>query len=876
MRVTKPIKQSILHRTYQYRGENRFAVSAFTMFSLSEPGRILPENELWQIVAQSLGRDGMLDAAMPKSCAEYIVMGSFHAPGGKPVLAGDVSVKLGKLEKRLNVFGNRYWKKAVGIGLGVTDPEPMTEMPLMFSNAFGGKNYKENPLGKGADAIETDEGKRQPLPNIELPERLIGSPDDKPTPASFGMIDLVWPQRFKKVGTYDQKWQKERAPGLADDIDWSYFNVTAPDQWLDGFFKGDEPFTLRNMHPERPLIEGYLPGVISRVFVTRKSGDASELFDELKMQLDTVYFFPAHDVGLVLWRGESLIGTDDGMDVEQIMIAYERLKDPRRSLEHYQEALRKRLDSKSRSKFLLNEADLIPEGDRSGLIEIIERGDEEAGREGLLAKNLKVRSTREHEQVRERMLVMGIKPEQLPAMELTTENFQFKLDDLDIDRMASEAKARAEQARQEGIEKIRAMCEQFGQDFDQLMQKTRAQAALPRFTGAAQLDSMRKLAGLFPAVAEKLKTVLDAGVDLDARMQQAQSAFHDGYARAAHQMISTLPEERRAGLDALRNEVLARHKSGQSLAHMDLAGIDLAGEDLSGADFSGAYLEFANFSGANLSNANFSGAILAKANLSDGIFDATDLSGACIGKAVLQGAHGGAVKLDRAILSETTLSGVAFTHASLSDTQVMNADFSASGFTDCRISNVVFYDCDFSNANFEGTEFTKGIFVQGKADYIKLARIKGKSVLFVNIGFAGANFRDAEVANLRIVGESTLKGADFTRANLTGSNLRDLDMEGACFEQAALDGCEMSDSNMSGARLRGASAVHALFMRTNFEAADLSNANFLEAMLNKARLVNANLRGSNFYGAEFLGVTVGDTRFEDANLKQTKLKDWHP
>lgn len=878
MRVTKPIKQSLLHRTYQYRGENHFAASIFTMFSLSEPERVLPENELWQIVAQVLGRDGMLDAAMPKSRAEYIVMGSFHAPGGKPVPAGHVEVNIGGLSKRLDIFGNRYWKKLAGVGLGVTDPEPMAEMPLTFSNAFGGEAYKENPLGKGAVAIETDDGRRQPLPNIELPGRLIGSPDDKPPVASFGMIDLTWPQRFKKVGTYDQKWQKERAPGLADDIDWTHFNATAPDQWLDGFFKGDEPFALHNLHPEKPRIEGRLPGLISRVFITQKSADGSELLRELAMKLDTVYFLPTQDVGLILWRGDDIIGTDDGMDVEQIMVAYERLRDPRRSREHYQAALHKRLDPKSRSKYLLNEADLIPEGDRSGLIEIIERCEEEAGREGSLAKNLEVRAEKEREQVREKMLAMGIKPEQFPVMEAATENSQFKLDDFDLDKIAGDIKERAEQIRLQGMEKLRAMCQQFGQDFDALMQKTRSQSSLLRFTGKSQLESMRKLAGLFPAVAEKLDAAFVAapGGDLDARMQQAETAFHSGYARAAHQMISTLPEERRAGLDALRSEVLRRRNSGESLAHMDLAGVNLAGENLSGADFSNAYLEFADFSGANLSGVNFSDAILAKTNLSDTVLDNADLSGACLGKAVLHGAHGEDVKLDRAVLSEVMLSGAIFERASFSETQVLNGNFSSCSFKNGRIDSVVFYDCDLSDASFEGTKFKKGIFVQGKADRINLSHARGTGLLFVNMTLEGAQFQEAKLENLRIVGESTLKGANFMRAHIPGSNLRALDIEGARFDQAVLDGCELSDSNLKNAHLAGASAVHALFMRTNFEAADLSGANCMETMLNKARLVNANLENSNFYGAEFLGVTVGDTRFKGTNLKLTKLKDWHP
>lgn len=878
MRVTKPIKQSILHRTYQYRGANHFAVSAFTMFSLSEPGRILPENELWQIVATALGRDAMLDAAMPKLRGEFVVYGNFHAPGGKPVPAGYVSVALGGLEKRLEVFGDRYWKKLAGVGLGVTEPEPISEMPLTFAQAFGGRDYKDNPLGKGMDAVETEAGKRQPLPNLELPNRLIGSPDDKPPPASLGMIDLTWPQRFRKVGTYDQHWLKERAPGLADDIDWTYFNTTAPDQWLDGFFKGDEPFVLRNLHPQRHLIEGRLPGLISRTFILRKNESGLDEFLELPMKLDTVYFLPDQDAGIVLWRGDVLIGTDDGMDIEQLMIAYERIRDPRRSLQHYRDALNKRLDQKTRARYLLNEADLIPEGDRSGMLEIIERGDEANGREALLSKHLKARAEKERVQVREKLLALGVRPEQLPASQSESGVQAVNLDDIDPDKMANDAKTRVEQARQATMDKMRALCEQLGQNFDEMLKKARSRAVLPRFSGAGQLENIRKLAATLPAAAEKLKASLAgaSGGDPESRLKQAEDAFHLAYARAAHEMVSVLPDERRAGLDGLRSEVLRRRNSGESLARMDLAGVSLVGENLAGADFSGALLEFADFSGADLSGANFSGAILAKANLSDTRMDGADLSGACLGKAVLSGARGVGAKFDRAVLSAVSFSGCALEAASFSETQVLDGNFSDCSLKQARISHVIFYSCDFSGTDFESAEFNKSVVIQGKADRIVLARARGTGLLFVNVSLEGAQCREAQLESLRIVGESSLKHADFTRAHIPRSNLRALDMQSARFDGATLDRCEFSDANLKGAHLTGVSAIQALFMRTNFEGADLSGANCMEVMLNKARLVNANLENSNFYGAEFLGVIVGNTRFNGANLKLTKLKDWHP
>jgi hypothetical protein len=164
IRVTKPFKLSLLHRAYQYRGEKRLAVSILCMSSLTEPGRVLPENEMWRKAMSMLGRDGMLDAAMPKSQGEFLVNGSFHAPGGKPVPAGYVRVKLGPLEKRINVYGDRYWKRAAGVSVGVSDPSPMTSMPLDFAHAFGGKDHKSNPQGLGIDAVEADGEARIMMP----------------------------------------------------------------------------------------------------------------------------------------------------------------------------------------------------------------------------------------------------------------------------------------------------------------------------------------------------------------------------------------------------------------------------------------------------------------------------------------------------------------------------------------------------------------------------------------------------------------------------------------------------------------------------------------------------------------------------------------
>ncbi|HEX4300707.1 MAG TPA: DUF2169 domain-containing protein [Gammaproteobacteria bacterium] len=874
IRITKPFKLSLLHRTYQYRGENKLAVSVLGMFSLTEPGKVLPENELWRKTVGALGRDGMLDAAMPKSRAEFLVNGSFHAPGGTPVPAGYARVKLGKLDKRINVYGDRHWKRAAGVSVGVSDPLPMQDMPLDFAHALGGKEHKPNPVGKGIDALEVDGESRILLPNLELPGALIGSPSDRPAPASYGMLDPMWPQRYAKVGTYDQKWMKERAPGLADDLKWEYFNVAAEDQWSDDYWRGDEEFELHNLHPARPLIQGRLPGLAARAFVVHGHGKDGRL-EELATRLDTVHFFPGEEGGICIWRGDTRITTDDASDVAQIMIAYERSADPRRSLEHYQDALRRRLDRTSRAMLLLDERDLIPDGDKSGLAEVIERSTDHDSKEGLLAKNQKQRMKEESAKTRARLAELGIDtavPE--PQAEASVPNRELP----DIAKLLADAHKQRAAAEAQAKEKMEAMCKQLGIDPSKVM-GPKAAANLPRFSAAERLAKVRAMLDGSPGSEELLKKmtgISDLQV-LEAKFQAAEDAFRSSYALAAHTLSSGLPAERQAGLVALRAEVLQRLKHGESLARMDLAGVDLSGADMKGADLSGCYLEYANLSGADLTGARLKGAIATHVNFSGAKLTQADFAGANLGKSSFVDAKGAGVDFSGAVVSETSFEASAFPGAKFLGGQMMKTDFSGADFSRTDFQKPLFMDCRLDGAKLTGATLQRAIVMGGSAKGLDLSEARGEALLFVNVDLDHLKAARAEINKLRLVGaETRARGADFSGAKLPGSNLRGIDLEEANFERSILDGADLSEASLRKARFQGASAQRAHFMQSDLEGAKLSNCNLKEAMLNKARLVQADLTGSNCFGAEFLGVTVGETRFHGANLKRTKLKDWHP
>ena len=101
----------------------------------------------------------------------YLAAKAFPPRGEAPVVK--VSAAIGGLTKELVVFGHRFWVKRAGISV-ISEPRPFSSMEIGWENAFGGPDYPLNPLGKGTAPVKTDDGREAvPLPNVELPDRLI-------------------------------------------------------------------------------------------------------------------------------------------------------------------------------------------------------------------------------------------------------------------------------------------------------------------------------------------------------------------------------------------------------------------------------------------------------------------------------------------------------------------------------------------------------------------------------------------------------------------------------------------------------------------------------------------------------------------------------
>jgi len=934
MKIIKPLNQSLLYKTFEADRKFYLCTVILSYFSFDSPS-LLSEPDLWKFAASELGKNAMLDMCMPKPKGEVLAVGTCFAPEGNPIPACEVGLQIGPIDKTLYVFGDRFWKRRFLFFKTISDPLSFREMAITYENAFGGPEYRKNPLGKGHAAVKTDTGGTiRSLPNIEDPRNLIDSPGKKPEPAGFGPIDLTWPQRMDKVGTYDQKWLDSLFPGLAEDIDYTYFNAAPSDQWLDGFFNGDESFEIKGMHPAKPRMQASLPGFKSRCFINQQTGEGEE-FKEIKTNLDTVWLFPHAEKGITVWRGVAEIGMDDSEDVLQMLVAYERITDQPRSVAHYQEALLKRLDAETGYLYMIEEKDLIPPGEKSGLASLMQEGQKE---DSVLEANVRKRVEKEKkkaeakkaeamEKAKAAMEKAGLNPDdvmppppppepapEMPAMDPTNldpEALMKFMKDREADALTRKDKAMADaMARKEQAEKkIKDLCTKQGLDYEKMMAKLkRQQPKRPVFSADTTIEKLKKSKDAVEkrvheacarlgidyntavaqakaqpsgetspiiAMIEKIKKFDPDDPAMIEKLKLAEEKSKEAYRKTAHHVPEPeplFPEE----AQRLKHEFFAVHAQGQSLEGKDFAGVDLSEMDLQNADLRGIYLEGANLSGADLTGADLSEAVLAWANLSGARLNSTNMHETCLGGANLTKAEVKNADLTEGILSKSNLTGTDFSGTTLDKVELMEATFDTTNLSHTSLTEATFLETDFSGADFSGADLTGSHFIKPILDGVKFSGAKAQSVNFIEASCENAVFKDADLTNVRFPKNANLKGTDFSGAVLDNANLMEADLTNSLFVKASLNNANLMQANLTNADLTGISAKMANFIKADLSDAKLTGANLMEANLKSARLVRTDLRMANLYGAEVMRAVVGEPDFRDANLKMTKIADWRP
>jgi hypothetical protein len=236
-----------------------------------------------------------------KPGTDVLLVGRAWAPEGHPVAQSWVRLAVAEREKTLRVWGDRTWKDD---GTS-TAPEPFEAMPLVWERAFGGMQKlperilaeERNPVGVGFAGQRTAaELRGHPVPNLEDPATPLEQLGQLSTPACFAPGAPHWLPRRAFAGTYDDRWQRTRAPYLPTDFDPRFLMCGAAEMAFDRYLQGNEPVEVRGAAPDGP-VSFILPA--AHLDVEVRIGGASE---RPPANLETILLEPDENRLCLTWR----------------------------------------------------------------------------------------------------------------------------------------------------------------------------------------------------------------------------------------------------------------------------------------------------------------------------------------------------------------------------------------------------------------------------------------------------------------------------------------------------------------------------------------------------------------------------------------------
>ncbi|NDC54338.1 MAG: DUF2169 domain-containing protein [Planctomycetia bacterium] len=752
----------------------------------------------------ALGTRYPSDFVPRKPLGEVIVVGTAHPPKGTALTRYPVRVAVGDWWKTITVHGERRW--TTGGLFDVPGPAAIAgATPLTFARAFGGASVAANPLGFGVDGDE--------VPNLEHPTRPISGRHAGGDPAGLGPIPSDWPQRRQYLGMPGKTGVSSWWPWSPPQFDARFWMATLPDQWIDGYFRGDEPLELLHLHPEHAEWRASLPGQRARVFVLRLHDDtplsaarhdrldhAETKFEEVPLVLDTVFIDADAGTMTLVWRGSTPVRSAKLLDILGVSFGLEPLGEDRDA----QAYLNPLLAAES------TPALVAP--DRAAILADIE---------AAIAERKAAQAAVEADMAAQLAAVKA---------DVATKLAEARAGhDAAVGRLAA-AFSPAEQAA------VRDACvflptDPFtadpppgGPSMHEVAADLRRQAdALlpvpgdqPTAMQAPSLDAVRSRAGVLRESAQGLEEAA-----------ALQAGFMGEFEASKQALLATFPPELLADR-AIRPgdplDLAAIRRDG--LAGFDLRGVDFTGLDLAGVSFRGVQAAGARFARARLEGADFTRANLTEADLTDADLTAAVLEHADLTAAVVQGA----------VWRQARISGVF-----LAGLDLQGADFSAASGK----------YADFSSAQLVGSCFRGAVldrpsFRASRADQADFSAADLRLADFGSASCRKADFTDAKLPNIR-----AREAADFT-----GARLERVCADDACWNTSILDGADFQDAD-----LRRADFSECSLDGTNLDRCDLANANFSDSTIHAALITAANLLRASFDRA-----TIVDVRFDGSSL----------
>lgn len=839
----KPQNLALMHKSAQIHSKFCLSMAVCACFALDEaaPNRLIDEQDMWPIIEAAMEKDELFDFGVPKVRGEFLVYGSAFSP--KPVRATEVSIHVGGMTKTLAVFGNHHWDL-----MGAENPESFTKMPIRYANAFGGPDFPENPLGKGTLPDATGE---TPIPNVQDPRQLVGSPDDQVQPAGFSAYPITWPQRLRHMGEVDDKWLLEDWPHFPRDTNWELFNAAPEDQRLPGFFTGDEKIEIGNMHPRKPLLKSSLPALRARIFVHQKEGN-KEIFREVPCRAETLWLFPDRDVGILLYRGAVAVADEEYEDILHLYGQWESMKEPPKSIEEYGRMFQEEL---SPMAMPAEAAAAAPSPEPAPMAAPAKAPDIHPELAALL------KEAQDFEAKTAAMLrKAGLDPDTVVKQFLPVEERAAagSLEELGVAVAAVE-------------KQTTAFMKKFGitaTDIEKIM-APKPEAPLP---SADEIIAGLRKAGIHkPEIEaqfkETEKLVQESLTSLDNLEKQAAVKA----AQAAQAPPPEPPVPSQAEAIVTMEYVLEKYWQGLSLSGLDMTGLDFSGQVMPGADFSNSTLERAIFKKSKLTGARFTGALMTESDFSAAVMDDALLNQVSAGKAKfakaslqradLTGGDFTASDFSAVNLMEATMSEALFEKAIMTEAECSKVKAVRSLFAGADLRETKFDEADLSEADLTGAQISHASFFHVRADGIRLFGVKGNSPVFGFSSLRGSRAdKDTEITDGR-----------FYRTDLTDASWEGVKLARAQMYETKLDRADFTGADLSGAILVRAVAKEAKFAKANLEGANLGGINLFKGSLRKANLMWTDLKFSNLYGVDFYQAKLSKANLKEANIKRTLL-----
>ncbi|MDO4641977.1 MAG: DUF2169 domain-containing protein [Neisseria sp.] len=180
------------------------------------------------------------DFIIYKPKVDLVVNATAYAPNDELTRQFPVSVQIGDYKKSLAITGKRYWIKET-VGWTLSDPEPITNLPIRYEYAFGGIHagglkqngyLQENIVGVGsysADFLRQHSTKKLlDAHQIYDPAKPVTDPSEIVIPEGLGFYARYFAHRVRHTGTTDKEWAENRAPRLPTDFSMSFWNGAHP------------------------------------------------------------------------------------------------------------------------------------------------------------------------------------------------------------------------------------------------------------------------------------------------------------------------------------------------------------------------------------------------------------------------------------------------------------------------------------------------------------------------------------------------------------------------------------------------------------------------------------------------------------------------